>query len=87
MGCPTKQLYSQLSGRANQRARMQSSGRWPLLLISSTMVACAAERLLEPACASMPNTDVPRGKAEGINPQQTTLQQLGLIAESLPLEV
>lgn len=51
------------------------------------MVAYAAERLLEPACASMPNIDVPKGKAEGINPQQTTLQQLGLIAESLPLEV
>lgn len=52
---------------------MQSSGSWPLLLISSTMVACAAELELEPACASMPNIDVPRGKAEGINPQQTML--------------
>lgn len=86
-GCPTKDLYSQLSGRANRRARMQRSGRWPLLLIGSVMVTSAAELQLEPACARVPNTDVPRGKAEGINPQQTTLQQLGLIAQSLPLEV
>lgn len=66
---------------------MQSSGRWPLLLTEPTMAACAAELQLEPACASMPNTDVPRDKAEGTNPQQTTLWQLGLIVQSLPLEV
>lgn len=70
-------------GRANQRARMQSPGRWPLLLTGSTVVACAAELQLEPACASMPDTDVAGGKAEGTKPQQTSLQQLGLIAQSL----
>lgn len=70
-----------------QKARMQSSARWPLLLIESTMATCAAELQLGPACTSTPNTDVPRDKAESTNPQQTMLWQLDLIAQSLPLEV
>lgn len=76
VGYPTKQLYSQLSGR-QMGSRMQSSGRCPLLLFGSTMVACA----------SMPNTDVPRGKAEGIKPTANHTVAAGLDCPESALKV
>lgn len=42
---------------------------------------------LENVSSPQPNTDVMRGKAKGINQQQTALWQLGVITQTLPLEV